>query len=120
MLREYLLNNVGELEKIIHEINSYDGSLYYLEVYENDSWFFEEFFDKKPAEAVRATVYGNYNYNDEYVKFDGYENLESLSEWQYKRLLEQNVDQVIVQLFKNKNYIHLSEEVESIIEEEED
>ena len=33
-------------------------------------------------EAIRATYYGDYNYNDEYVKFNGYGNIDSYSEYE--------------------------------------
>ncbi len=103
MLKEYLLNNLGELQKVIHEINSYNDALYYLEVYENDSWFFEEFFKDSPQEAVRASLYGDYNYNDPYVKFDGYMNLTSLNETDYQNLLFSYIDEVIEEIYKLKD-----------------
>ncbi len=49
------------------------------EIFENDEEFFELFFNGKPAEAVRASFYGDYRYADDYVRFNGYGNLESLN-----------------------------------------
>jgi hypothetical protein len=46
------------------------------EIYLNDEEFFSMFFTD-PLEAVRAVCYGEYNYTDEYVVFDGYANLET-------------------------------------------
>ena len=43
----------------------------------NDEEFFDTFFEGKPMEAVRAVFYGDYRYNDEYVWFNVYGNLES-------------------------------------------
>ena len=47
------------------------------EVYDNDEEFFELFFENKAMEAVRAAHFGNYNFGHDYVKFNGYGNLES-------------------------------------------
>ena len=107
MLREYLLNNFNELEILVQMLNNYNGSFEHLMVWENDEEFFETFFPDNPMEAVRSAVYGHYNYNDKFVKFNGYGNLESLTEVDYKWLLENNVDDVINELYicKDTNYI---------------
>jgi hypothetical protein len=79
-VRDYLLNNVDELRQIANELNSWNGCLDHLDVHENDEDFFNTYFDGNPMEAVRAAHYGSYSYNDDYVRFDGYGNLESLTE----------------------------------------
>lgn len=105
MLKEYLLENVEDLIRLVNEINSYSGALEYLIVYENDEEFFNLFFQNNPIEAVRAALYGNYNYNDEYVKFNGYDNLESLEQWEYEELVKSHVDEVIKEFQNYKEYI---------------
>jgi hypothetical protein len=50
------------------------------EIYTNDEEFFNTFFDGKVIEAVRAISYGEYNFNNEYVTFNGYANLESFDD----------------------------------------
>lgn len=50
------------------------------EIYTNDEDFFNTFFDGKVIEAVRAASYGEYNYSNDYVMFDGYANLQSFSD----------------------------------------
>lgn len=50
-------------------------------VYGNDEWFFEEMFEKAD-DAVRAVCYGNYEYQDEYVVFNGYGNLDTFDDWE--------------------------------------
>jgi hypothetical protein len=77
LVREYLLENMDQLQQIVSELNGWNGCLESLEIMNNDEEFFEIYFDGKPMEAVRAAHYGNYNYTDEYVRFDGYGNLES-------------------------------------------
>jgi len=46
-------------------------------VYANDEEFLNEIWNPKPSEALRAAHFGDYNWSHEYVKFDGYGNLES-------------------------------------------
>lgn len=105
MLKEYLLENVEDLIRLINEINSYSGVLEHLIVYENDEEFFNTFFQNNPLEAVRAAYYGNYKYNDEYVKFNGYDNLESLKQWEYEELVKAYVDEVIEEFQNYREYI---------------
>lgn len=49
------------------------------EIYSNDEEFFNMFFDGKVIEAVRAVSYGEYNFQDDWVMFNGYANLESFN-----------------------------------------
>lgn len=58
------------------------------EVYENDEDFFNTFFEGKPFEAVRAAHYGEYKYSDDYVRFNGYANLESFQYFSVEDLEE--------------------------------
>lgn len=57
----------------IRETNS--GCEYEIE--SNDEDFFNTFFEGKPMEAVRASYYGDFRYNDDWVWFDTYGNLSS-------------------------------------------
>lgn len=49
------------------------------EIYTFDEDFFETFFADKPMEAARATAFGEVNWSDEWIKFNGYANLESVN-----------------------------------------
>ena len=91
-IKNYLLNHVDEIGDIIIEINSIDGSLDFLEYWNNDEEFFNTFFYNNPMEAVRSSYYGDYNYCDNWVKFDGYGNLKSVNDYglenEYKDYIE--------------------------------
>lgn len=54
------------------------------EIHENDEEFFKTFF-KTTSDAVRAVCFGNYEYCHEYVRFNGYGNLDTtdypVSDW---------------------------------------
>jgi hypothetical protein len=83
------------LRSLAQECNCWDGSLENLDVNYNDDEFFNIYFEGKPMEAVRSAHYGNYNYTDEYVRFNGYGNLESLSEWDYEAELMDNSNVIL-------------------------
>ena len=105
-----LLNDLNTLKDVVRELNCWNGCLNYLEVYENDEEFFDMFFEGRPAEVARAIYYGDYNYNDDYVKFNAYENLESLSEYDYEELLEENIEEITENLIEYAEYISIDNE----------
>ena len=83
--------------------------------------FDEEFFDmafSSPIEAARATFFGNIqSWNDEYIRFNAYGNLESLSEYDAKGEFEYELEYIFEHENTWKDYIEDEEEDE---EEEED
>ena len=53
------------------------------EIFDFDDDFFDMFYEGRPAEAVRAAFFGNIsNWGDEYIRFNGYGNLVSMSEYE--------------------------------------
>ena len=91
-IKDYLLNHVDEIGDIIIEINSIDGSLDFLEYWNNDEEFFNTFFYNNPTEAVRSAYYGDYNYCDKYVRFNGYGNLESFNDYDLENGYKEYID----------------------------
>lgn len=64
-------------------------------LYDFDEEFFEMAFGNDPIEAARATFFGNIqNWSDEYIRFNGYGNLESLSEYDAVEVAEDHVDDI--------------------------
>ena len=122
-IREYLLNNEETLLEVVSELNSWNGCLENLDFWENDEEFFNTFFDN-PMEAIRATYYGNYNYNDDYVKFNGYGNVDSYSEYEKNEEIKDNIDDIVENLVECYYNIYINEELENLIlellEEEEE
>ena len=86
-------NNIDLLKSVVSDVNSYDGSLENLEYNWNDDDFFECYFNDK-MEVARAVCYGEYNYTDDMVKFDGYGNLKSVSQFEYEAELKDNADEI--------------------------
>lgn len=84
-IKDYLLKYPNEIGDIIAEINSIDSSLDFLEYWDNDEEFFNTFYYLNPGEAVRSAYYGDYNYCDKYVKFNGYGNLVSFNDYELEK-----------------------------------
>ena len=49
------------------------------EIYNNDEDFFETFYAGETMKALQSVHFGDWRYNDEYVQFNGYANLESFN-----------------------------------------
>ena len=113
-IREYLLNNEDVLLDVVSELNSWNGCLENLDFWENDEEFFNTFFDN-PMDAIRATYYGNYNYNDDYVKFNGYGNIDSYSEYERIEEIKDNIDDIVENLVEYYYNIYINEELENLI-----
>lgn len=78
-----LLKDLSDSEKIsLWNEYQYETSSE-SQIYENEEDFFDTFFTKA-IDAVRAAHFGEYNYHDTYVSFDGYANLESYNDVDYQ------------------------------------
>ena len=117
-IKNYLLNHIDEIGGIISDINSIDGSLDFLEYWNNDEEFFNTFFYNNPMEAVRSSFYGDYNYCDKYVKFDGYENLKSVDDYELEKEYKYYIDDITKSLLEHyQEMIICDNELIKLIEE---
>ena len=81
----------------MQEVNGYNGALDSYEVHEFDDDFFDNYIESK-QEAARAVFFGNiHNWMDEYIRFNGYGNLESLNSYQYAKELEEGANEIITE-----------------------
>ena len=108
-IKNYLLNHIDVIGEIVNEINSLDGSLEFLEYWENNEEFFNTFFFNNPMEAVRSSFFGDYDYSDECVKFDGYGNLTSANEYEVEAEYKDYIDDIVNSLLDHYNKISLSD-----------
>ena len=117
-LREYLLNDVKELRDVVSELNRWNGCLDWLEFWENDEEFFELFYSGiNGLEIARAICHGNYRYNDDYVRINGYGNLESYTEDEIIEEMKDSIDEIVENLIKEHDgYLDLSDDIEEIFE----
>lgn len=119
-IKNYLLGNEEELLSIVQDINGYNGSLDHLNFYENDEDFFNSFFSDNPIEVARATFYGNYKYCDQYVRFNGYGNLESFDDYEIIQEIKYYIDEVVNNLLECWEELYLSDDqLVELLEEEE-
>ena len=109
-IKGLLLNDLDTLKDAVRELNSWNDCLDYLDVYENDEEFFDMFFEGIPAELARAIYYGDFNYNDEYIKFNGYGNLETFSKYDYEEQLEENIEEITENLIEYVESISIYDE----------
>ena len=80
-IRSYVEQLSGsELAHLLQCMNFYDGNFEESTYYDMDS-FDEVMLNYTPSEIARMIHSGEFNPNDDYFRFDGYGNLESL-DWQ--------------------------------------
>ena len=119
-IKNYLSGNEGELLNIVNEINSFNGSLDFLEYWENDEEFFNTFFLENPMEVARATFYGDYRYCDQYVRFNGYGNLESFDEYEAMKEIKAYIDDIVTCLLECWEELYIDDQLVELLEEEEE
>jgi hypothetical protein len=129
ILKDYLQglsddNKISIHNETMQEINYYDDEIHY-----NDDDFFNTYFENKPLEAVRSAKYGDYNYVDEYVRFNGYGNLESFNAYNlddyilYDEIVDHMVDEEDYSILESygvlDDFIELLEDEELTLYDEE-
>jgi len=116
--KEY--NRIGAiLLELVTDINQLNDALESFRVYDFDEYFFNTFFENNPYEAFRATFFGNIeSYNDEFIRFDAYGNLESLSDFSYYIELTQYHSEIIDAVTTYQDEIDLPEEITDYLESE--
>ncbi len=119
LVKEYLLENEDVLIDMVQELNRWNGCLDWLEFWENDGYFFDCVFESK-LDAVRATFYGDYKFNDDYVRFE-LGNVVSYSEYDMIEVIKDSIDEIVENLIEYKNNICISDgNLEELLEEEEE
>lgn len=120
-LIEYLQNNTDTLRDMVSEVNSYNGCLEDYCYYDNDEWFYNDFFaDNNKMEIARATYYAsNYNYTDDYIRFNVYGNLETINDYELDDLLKENASEILdefLELYSDNNVdIYSDDEFKNMI-----
>jgi len=104
-IKAYLENlSANELVNI-HNI--YCDSVNYMDdyIYNNDESFFADYFSGNPMEIARAISFGDYRYQDEFVKFNGYGNLESFQEYNVGNIID--IDSILLDILDNSQKYYL-------------
>lgn len=112
-------NDLQDIADILYEYDPTIVSNFYC--FPNDEDFFENNFSDK-MEVARAVSYGDYNYADEYVRLNGYGNLQSREEYEYMEDLNDNADEMLDNAYDlyQANKIELPERVTEIIDDYEE
>jgi hypothetical protein len=86
------------------------------EIFNNDEEFFYTFFENSVISAVQCVCYGDYRYSDNYVKFNGYGNLESFNYMSHSQLCElpETMAEDIINKFEEFEYLFSNELSEQI------
>lgn len=86
-------------------------------LYDFDEEFFEMAFEgKEPMEICRATFFGNItSWNDEYIRFNAYGNLESLSEFDAVKEAEDYIEEIYDYEDVWEDYIESEEDEDTYI-----
>jgi hypothetical protein len=115
------MNREKFIKAIIEEINCFDNDQMVQlnneycdqqnspddQIYSNDANFFADVYGGDVMEAVRAVSYGDYNYTHDWVKLNGYGNLESMNVIGEDDLCE-SIDTIAEEIADNfHNYDHL-------------
>ena len=95
-LIKYLKDNTDLIIELVQDINGYNGYFSHLEYHENDKDFFDTYYYNDPMEVARAVCYGYYNYTDAYVCINAYGNLESITEYAFKNMLVNEVEDILL------------------------
>ena len=94
---------VETLRYMVNEVNGWDGSLDNLEYFEMEE--FNIIMDGYNPEFIAHRIhFGDFNPMHDYFRFDGYGNIETISNWELKRVIEDWADDIVVA------YKELSEE----------
>lgn len=75
------------------------------QIFEFDEDFFNTYFEGRPMEAARATNFGEVNWNDDYITFNGYGNLESVSKYNLYDHIDK--DAIMADIIENPRYYNL-------------
>lgn len=88
------MTKIENLLTMVQEINAYNGGMENLEMYEME--MFNDIMENfEPMEIALKTFFGDFNPNDDYFRFNGYANLESLSEFDLETELINYEDEII-------------------------
>ena len=75
----------------VHLLNEYCEDMQYYDnrIYDFDEPTFSEIITD-PWEAMRSTVFGDVNFTHDYFHFNGYGNIETLSDWKIDEFFEES------------------------------
>ena len=104
---------------LIRSINSYNGELDHMEYLDMDEFnSYTEYIDH--LDIAQKIFYGKgFNPRDAFFRFDGYENLESCSEWKVKKEIidsKEEIAEILIRLWGERYFSICEDDVIEILE----
>lgn len=92
---------------IVGQLNSLNGSFETYTLYNMDD--FDEIIGEgyTPTELAQRIFFGDFNINDDYFYFNGYGNLESITEYDMEGHFEMIIDEVVDSMIYNYNDLYI-------------
>ena len=123
-LKEKIIKGLEELGtndllSLCKDICSYDGNLDQFDIfsmYELD----EILYSYKPTEIVNCIEFGDFHISDEYFRFNGYGNLESLSRSDIEEELDSYLGEIADYVKDGEYYDLLPDSIKQIIDDDEE
>ena len=91
---------------IVGQLNSLNGSFETYTLYDMDD-FNEIMEGYTPTELAERIFFGDFNINDDYFYFNGYGNLESITEYDMEGHFEPIIDEIIDSMIYNYNDLYI-------------
>ena len=105
---KHYLENLSANELVsIH--NEYCESVSYGDdyIYSNDESSFADYFSGNPMKVAIEISFGDYRYQDDFVRFNGYRNLKSFQEYNVGNIID--IDAILLDILDNsQNYYSLT------------
>ena len=116
-MERYLKSNLEEARNIVSQINGWAESLDEWYVYSMSEFdYVIECSDLSPTELICKVHYGDFNPNDDYFTFDSLANLVSYSEYEYEKLVEEYIPEIVKRYIDISGHIDTDEEMEALME----
>ena len=116
-IKEMLKNDEYLTMDIVGQLNSLNGSFETYVLYNMDD--FDEMMEGyTPTELAQRIFFGDFNPNDDYFGFNGYANLESITEYEMQGHFEPIINEIVDSMLYNYNDIYINdEELDDLINE---
>jgi hypothetical protein len=102
-IKENILNMYNSEIVTLHNEYCRNMSYYDDEIFDNDPYIINELFSDT-FKALKCMFYGQYNPNDDFFKFDGYGNLQSIADYDIKDYID--IKGIVLHIFEDPyNYV---------------
>ena len=113
LISEWLKDNLEMGINLVGEVNAWNSSLDYLNLYLMDE--IDCLLEScSPSEILNMSYYGNFRPYEEYFRFNGYGNLESLNQWEAEQEIKEWSIEIAEAIIEVAEHIDIPEELSEI------